>query len=78
MEVGIDVDAPVIGDPSDKDFFDKNKGKGKEKLYPTGPDCHFNEKIIPTLVRWSPTGSITSKILVDPSTDGVPRRALWY
>ena len=63
VEVGIDVDAPVIGDPSDKDFFEKNRGKGK--LYPAGPKCHFNGKTIPTLVRWSPTGSITSKILVD-------------
>ena len=63
VEVGIDIEAPMIGDPSDTDFFQNNRGKGK--MFPTGPECHFNGKTIPTLVRWSPTGSITSKILVD-------------
>jgi len=47
----------------DKDYFEVNRGKGK--MFPTGPECKFNGKIIPTLVRWSPSGSITSDILVD-------------
>ena len=63
VEVGIDSTAEVVGDPSDKDFFNNNRGKGK--MFPTGPECRFNGKIIPTLVRWSPSGSITSDILRD-------------
>ena len=41
-----------------------NKRK-KLKLFPTGPECEFNGKKIPTLVQWSPSGSITTDILVD-------------
>ena len=63
VETGIDIDAPVTGDPSDKDYFANNTGKGK--LFPKGPECHFNGKTVPCLVRWSPSGSITSKILAD-------------
>ena len=63
VEVGIDSTAEVVGDPSDKDFFNNNRGKSK--MFPTGPECRFNGKIIPTLVRWSPSGSITSDILRD-------------
>ena len=63
VEMGIDMDAPVIGSPTNKDYFENNRGKGK--LFPTGPECYFNNKLIPTLVRWSPSGSITSEILVD-------------
>ena len=63
VEVGIDVTAEVIGNPLDKDYFEVNRGKGK--MFPTGPKCKFNGKIIPTLVQWSPSGSITSDILVD-------------
>ena len=63
VETGIDIDAPVIGDPTDKDYFQNNAGKGK--LFPKGPDCIFNGKTVPCLVRWSPSGSITSKILAD-------------
>ena len=63
VETGIDIDASVIGDPTDKDYFQNNAGKGK--LFPKGPDCIFNGKTVPCLVRWSPSGSITSKILAD-------------
>lgn len=63
VEMGIDIEATVIGSPSDKDYIKNNRGKGK--LFPTGPECIFNGKKIPTLVRWSPSGSITSEILVD-------------
>ena len=63
VEMGIDLDAPTFGNPTDKDYFEKNLGKGK--LFPSGPECNFNGKQIPTLVRWSPSGSITSDILVD-------------
>ena len=63
IEVGIDMEATVIGEPTDADYFENNRGHGK--LFPTGPICEFNGKKIPTLVRWSPSGSITSDILVD-------------
>ena len=63
VETGIDIDAPVTGDVMDHDYFEKNTGEGK--LFPKGPECEFNGKRIPCLVRWSPSGSITSKILVD-------------
>ena len=63
IETGIDSDADVIGHPSDPDFFEKNRGKGK--IYPMGPECEYKGKTIPCLVRWSPNGSITSQILKD-------------
>ena len=63
VEVGIDTDAPIIGDPSDSNYLEINRGVGK--LFPCGPECKFNGKTIPALVRWSPTGSITSEILRD-------------
>ena len=63
IEVGIDMEATVIGEPTDADYFENNRGHGK--LFPTGPICKFNGKKIPTLVQWSLSGSITSEILVD-------------
>ena len=63
MECGIDIDAIPVGDLSDDDYFDRNRGKGK--LFPMGPDCEFNGVTVPCMVRWSPSGSITSVILRD-------------
>ena len=63
VECGIDVDVAPVGDPSDPDFFQKNMGKGK--MFPLGPECTFNGKKVPTMVRWSKSGSITSIILRD-------------
>ena len=63
VETGIDIDAAPIGDPSDDDYFNKNRGK--DKLFPMGPACAFNGQTIPCLVCWSPSGSITSEILRD-------------
>ena len=63
VEVGIDSTAEACGHPSDKDFCNNNRGKGK--MFPTGLKCKFNGKIIPTLVQWSLSGSITSEILRD-------------
>ncbi len=40
VEVGIDIDALVICETTDKAFFEKKQGK----LFPTGPECAFNEK----------------------------------
>ena len=34
-------------------------------MFPSDPECQFNGKTIPTLVRWNPTGGITSEILRD-------------
>ena len=63
VECGIDIDATPEGDPSDDDYFQKNRGKGN--LFPMGPECLFNGKTVPCMVRWSPSGSITSVILRD-------------
>jgi len=63
VETGIDTDAVQIGDPGDPDFFVNNRGKGK--MFPLGPECTFNGKKVPTMVRWSQSGSITSIILRD-------------
>ena len=63
VETGLDMDAAIAGNENDSDFFEKNRGKGK--LYPMGPECIFRGKTIPCLVRWSPSGSITSQILRD-------------
>ena len=63
VETGLDIEAEMVGDPTDKDFFERNRGKGK--MYPMGPECIFRGKTIPCLVRWSPSGSITSQILRD-------------
>ena len=63
IETGIDIEAEVVGHPSDPDYFQKNRGKGK--LFPLGPECVYNGKTIPCMVRWSPNGSITSEILRD-------------
>ena len=51
VECGIDVDVQPVGDPSDPDFFQNNMGKGK--MFPLGPECTFNGKKVPTMVRWS-------------------------
>ena len=63
VESGIDLDATPIGDHSDRDYFIKNKGKGK--LFPMGPEWTFNGNTIPCMVRWSQSGSITSEMLRD-------------
>lgn len=63
IETGIDIEAEVVGHPSDPDYFKKNRGK--EKLYLMGPECVYNGKTVPCMVRWSPNGSITSEILRD-------------
>ena len=63
VETGIDTDAVPVGDPGDPNFFVNNRGKGK--MFPLGPDCTFKGKKVPTMVRWSQSGSITSIILRD-------------
>ena len=42
VKVSINIEAPVMGDSTDKDYFEKNNINAK--LYPTGPVCEFNEK----------------------------------
>ena len=49
VETGIDIDANPIGDLADSDYFIKNRGKGK--LFPMGPECTFNGKVITCMVR---------------------------
>jgi len=63
VETGIDMFATVIGSVNDDNYFEKNTGEGKKN--PCGPTCTVRGVEVPTLVRWSPKGSITSEILVD-------------
>ena len=62
-ETGIDAFAETEGRVSDADYFEKNSGKNKR--FPGGPTCTCQGKEVPCLTRWSPSGSITSAILVD-------------
>ena len=63
VKIGIDMFATAIGSVSDDDYFEKNTCKGKK--IPCGPTCTVGGVEVPTLVRWSPKGSITSEILVN-------------
>ncbi len=63
VETGLDIEAKIVGDVNNKDFFQKNRGKGK--MFLMGPECIFRGKTIPCLVRWYPSGCITSQILQD-------------
>jgi hypothetical protein len=37
--------------------------RGLDKLFPFGPSCEYNGKIVPCLVEGTPNGSITSKLV---------------
>ena len=63
VETSVDIDAVTIGNPSGPEFFIKNRDKGK--MFPLGPECTFNGKKVPTMVRWSQLYSITSVVLRD-------------
>jgi len=63
VETAIDMFATAIGSVNDDDYFEKNTGKGKKILY--GPTCTVRGVEVPSLVRWSPKGSISSEIIVD-------------
>ncbi len=60
--MGLQPWASIIGDPSID--FEENS-HGPEKFYPYGPTCTVFGRSIPTLVRCSESGSITSNILMD-------------
>ena len=51
----------IIGKLEDNDYVIKNTGKGK--LFPCGPECTYNGKIIPCMCQWSKKGSMTGEIL---------------
>ena len=44
VEVGIDSDAPINGDPNDDEYFEKNEGTNR--LFPAGPKCSFGGKTV--------------------------------
>ena len=60
---GYDQFAEHVGHADDADFIAKNSGKGK--LFPGGPTCTVDRKEFPTLVRWTPSGTVTGQILRD-------------
>ena len=49
IETGVDILVSPIGDTSDPKFFEKNYGPGK--YMPGGPECNFNGKEIPAMIR---------------------------
>ena len=64
VETGIDIRVTPDGDPNNGDtYFFSNSGPGK--YFPGPPTCQFRGKEIPSLVRWTESGSITSEILVE-------------
>ena len=63
VESGIDISVNPDGDPNGPSFFIDNYGEGK--YFPGGPTCIFKGKKIPAMVRWHPSGSITSEFLTD-------------
>ena len=69
MESGIDPMHPLY-DNFDGDCFDPENNYsffldnfGKEKLFPGEPECEFEGKSVPTMIRYSEKGSITGEIL---------------
>ena len=63
IETEIDIEANVIGQSSDPDCFENNRGNNC--MFPLGLEYVYKGKTIPCSVRWSPNGSITSQILRD-------------
>ena len=60
---GYDRFAEQVGHADDADFIAKNSGKGK--LFLGGATCTVDGKEFPTLVRWTPSGTVTGQILRD-------------
>ena len=49
IETGIDIEADAIGEPSDLDYFEKNRDKNC--MFSMGPECVYKGKTITCLVR---------------------------
>ena len=80
IEAGIDITVKPDGKPSDANFVEVNSGPGK--YFPGAPMCEYKGKMVPAVIRWHESASITSNILVEvfqtidhhnlfPRTDGV-------
>ena len=63
IETGIDITVQTKGEPAGKSFFFDNCGTGK--YFPGPPSCNVNGKVVPALVRWNESATITSEILVE-------------
>ena len=63
IEAGIDITIKPNGSPSDPDYVEINSGAGK--YFPGAPVCNFKGKMVPAVVRWHESASITSDILVE-------------
>lgn len=61
IEMGVDMFSETVGNPHDPDYVSKNSGKGKR--FPGGPECVVNDTVVPCFIRWSESGSMTSKLL---------------
>lgn len=61
---GIDIQVPPVMDEEGRILLEEvNFGPGK--FYPGGPVCIFREKVVPYLPLVSPSGGITSDLLVE-------------
>ena len=58
-----DDDDTLTQEEEDLAYFRSNYGEGK--LFPGGPVCQFNNKEVPTMIRYSKSGGITTSILTD-------------
>ena len=63
IEAGIDFTIKPNGSPSDPDYVEINSGAGK--YFPGAPVYNFKGKMVPAVVRWHESASITSDILVE-------------
>ena len=63
IEAGVDIQVQPDGDSSDEDFILRNSGEGK--YFPGRPECVYQGKTVPALVRSHESACITSEILVD-------------
>ncbi len=64
VETGINITIDSVGKSEEGDTYFFNNS-GAEKYFPGPPVCKFRGKIIPALVRWNESATITSDILVE-------------
>ena len=76
MESGIDTtilqgtdnnndDSTPIDSQQEEDLAYFRSQYGEGKMFPGGPVCDFNNKEVPTMIRYSKSGGITTTILTD-------------
>ena len=64
-KVGSNISQRGDGQIAGKKYYCENGYGVLQNKFPKGSECEFNDKTVPCLVCWSPSRSITSKILAD-------------